>query len=179
MINLFLQTAELGDEVFNGMVAGGAIAGLVGFIAAFFVLFLLIGIGVYVYSSLAFARIGKRAGLSNPNLAWIPGIGPLINAFRISKMHWWPWLLLIAYFIPILNFFAMILFAVYSVIWMWKMFEAIGRPGWWILLGLIPFAGGIIMLVLIGIAAWGEPETMKRNAPMRTAVKKKTVKRRR
>jgi len=174
MINLFLQTAGLGDDVFGGMVAGGALAGLIGFLAAFFVLFLLIGIGVYIYSSFAFVRIGKKAGLSNPNIAWIPGVGPLINAFRISKMHWWPWLLVIAFFIPILNFFAIVLFAVYAYIWMWKMFEAVGRPGWWVLLGLIPIAGGIILLILVGIAAWGEPETMKR-----TVVKKKAVQKRR
>lgn len=30
----------------------------------------------------------------------------------------------------------------------WFLFEAAGRPGWWVLLGLIPFCGGIIALVL-------------------------------
>lgn len=30
----------------------------------------------------------------------------------------------------------------------WVMFEIGGKPGWWILAGLIPFVGGIISLVL-------------------------------
>lgn len=35
----------------------------------------------------------------------------------------------------------------------WVLFEISGKPGWWVLLGLIPFAGGIIMAVLSLLAS--------------------------
>lgn len=116
----------------------------------------LILIGVYIYTSFAFMKIGQKAKLQTPELAWIPGVGPLILAYQSSKMHWWPWLLLIGFIIPVLGFFAMIAFAVFGYIWMWKLFENINKPGWWPLLALIPIVGGIIYLILIGLAAWGK-----------------------
>jgi hypothetical protein len=30
----------------------------------------------------------------------------------------------------------------------WFLFEAAGRPGWWVLLGFIPICGGLILLVM-------------------------------
>ena len=57
----------------------------------------------------------------------------------------------------------MFVFSVFSFIWMWKLFEAVKRPGWLPLLSLIPFAGGLVFLVLSGIAAWGEmPKSAKK-----------------
>jgi hypothetical protein len=71
-------------------------------------------------------------------------------------MHWWPVLLLIGFFIPFINFVAMIAFAVFVIMWLWKICEARGKPGWWAILTLIPFAGGIWALIMWGILAWGE-----------------------
>ena len=130
--------------------------GIAAMIATFAVVFFIIMIAVYVYMSLAFMTIGRKIGLKTPELAWIPGVGPAILAYQSSKMHWWPWLLLIAFIIPLLNFFAVIAFAVFYYIWMWKFFEAAKRPGWWPLLSLIPLIGGIIFLILVGITAWGK-----------------------
>jgi len=77
-------------------------------------------------------------------------------------MKSWPWWLLLAvpvFFIMPLTFLftfpAIILLLVYMVIWDWKMFEAINRPGWWTLMRFIPFAGFVVYYVLVGIAAWG------------------------
>lgn len=127
------------------------------------VLFILI-IAIYVYLGFAFMAIGRRSNVSNLGLSWIPGIGPLIISFKASKMSWWPWLLLLAFpiflFLPltfVIFFPAMILFLVYMVIWDWKMFEAVSRPGWWTLMRLIPIAGFLVYYILIGIAAWGTP----------------------
>ena len=120
------------------------------FIAGMLVLALLIGIALYIYMSFAFMAIGRKAKLKSPGLAWIPGIGPALIAFQSSKMHWWPWLLIIGMFIPFLNIVCSILFAIFVVIWEWKMFEVLKRPGWWALLCLIP----VVNLVLFGIAAW-------------------------
>jgi uncharacterized membrane protein YhaH (DUF805 family) len=54
--------------------------------------------------------------------------------------------------IPVIGFVFSIAFAVFMVIWQWKMFEAIKKPGWWALLCLLP----IVNLVLYGVAAWGK-----------------------
>jgi len=63
-------------------------------------------------------------------------------------MHWWPWLLLIVAFLPIIN----LVFVVFAIIWHWKMFEAVGKPGWWAILLLIP----IVNIIMLAIAAWSK-----------------------
>ena len=67
-------------------------------------------------------------------------------------MHWWPWLFLIGIIIPFVGGLLLLAFSVFGIIWQWKMFEAVGKPGWWALLCLIP----VVNLIMIGIAAWGK-----------------------
>lgn len=129
-----------------------SIQGLWAFMMGLLVFFLIVGIGLYIYLSLAFMAIGKKAQLSSPGLAWIPVVGPAIIAFQASGMHWWPWLLIIGIVIPFVGFLFSIAFAVFGVIWQWKMFEKIGKEGWWALLCLIP----VVNLILYGIAAWSK-----------------------
>ncbi|MBI2632549.1 hypothetical protein HYW75_06085 [Candidatus Pacearchaeota archaeon] len=129
-------------------------SGLLGAILAFLAIIFIFAVIIYIYLGFAFMAIGKRARLSAPGLSWIPFVGPAIIAYRASKMHWWPWLLIIGMFIPWVGPIFSIAFAVYVVIWQWKMFEVIERPGWWALLCLIP----IVNLILYGIAAWGNPK---------------------
>jgi hypothetical protein len=130
------------------MLTGGIIA----LIAGMLLIFSIVMIGVYIYMGLAYSAIGKKAKLKTPGLAWIPGVGPLILAFQASKMHWWPWLLLIGAVIPVVGFVFAIAFSVFAIIWHWKFFEAIGEPGWWAIMLLIPIVG----FVFIGIAAWSK-----------------------
>ncbi len=149
----FLETlaVDYGSNVdpsaLSGYAAGGIFAAILAIIAIFFV----VGIILYVYSGFAFMAIGKRAKLKVPGLAWIPLFGPMIISFQASKMHWWPWLLIIGMFIPWIGVLFSLAFWVFLIIWKWKMFEAIGRPGWWAILAIIP----VVNLVLYGIAAWG------------------------
>ena len=119
------------------------------------VIALIVGIGLYLYMSFAFYSLAKKNKQNSPGLAWIPGIGPLIIAYRASGMHWWPWLLFIGIIIPIVNVIAMVIFAVYSIIWTWKLFEAVDKPGWWAIFSVIPILN-IVYLVLLGIAAWSK-----------------------
>ncbi len=150
----FLQSLVANGAVENNNVAdmGSIIAlGTMGFILMF-----VISIGVYIYTSFAFMNLAKKNRQNSPGLAWIPGVGPLIVSYKASKMHWWPWLLLIGLVIPFVNFVIMIVFMVFAFIWMWKLFEAVGKPGWWPLLSLIPFVGPILFMVFLGIAAWGK-----------------------
>lgn len=127
-----------------------------GLIAGLVILAVIIGIAVYIYQSFAYMSIGKKAKVKNPGLAWIPFIGPIIIAYETSDRHWWPWLLLIGLVIPIVNILAAILFAVFVLVWKWDMLEEINRPGWWILISLIPVVGMIAWWILLGVAAWGE-----------------------
>lgn len=120
--------------------------------AGMMIFFVVLMIAAYIYYGLAYSAIAKKAKLKTPGLAWIPGVGPLIIAFQAAKMPWWPWLLLIGLFIPYISFLFAIAFCVFAIIWHWKMFEKIRRPGWWAILMLV----GIVREVLIGIAAWSK-----------------------
>lgn len=146
-LNLTSETLESSPEFMVAFLA---------FLAGIIVLVAIVSIGIYIYTSFAYMAIGRKAKLNAPGLAWIPGVGPLIVAFQTSKMHWWPWLLLIGFLIPFVNFIAPLVFAVFAIIWQWKMLEAIKKPGWWILLVLIPGLGILIWLILLGIAAWSK-----------------------
>lgn len=145
--SLFLQTLAVDSSDAPPLVL------LVALIAALGVfVFLVLLLAVYIYLSFAYSAIGRRAKIKSYNLAWIPFIGPLIIAYKSSKMSWWPWLLIIGMVIPFFNIFANLAFFVFSIVWHWKMFESVKRPGWWAILNLIP----IVNFVVIGIAAWGK-----------------------
>lgn len=143
---------------------------------AILVVVLIALIAIYIYFALAFLKIARKVGLSEnvAGLAWVPFIGPMLVSYIVSGMHWWPWIVLLGLIIPILNIGVIMFLAVISIIWMWKTFEAVGRPGWWSLVvpmgGLIGFLltfaspvlgviinliAGVAYLVFIGIAAWG------------------------
>ena len=125
---------------------------IMGLIAGFIFLIVAILIGLYIYMSFAFMAIAKKAKLKTPGIAWIPLVGPTIISYQSSKMHWWPWLLLLGIFLPFIGFLFSIAFGVFSVIWEWKMFEKIKRPGWWAIIGIIP----VVNFVIYGIAAWSK-----------------------
>lgn len=128
--------------------------------------------------------LGKKAGLKSPGVAWI---NPIVSIFEISGMHWWPWPVMVfgtligislmfvfQTFASILISAVLLTFLVMIVIWHWKTFEAVNRPGWWALVSPIMFLLGLGMLfvsamvgfilfilaaltyfVFIGVAAWG------------------------
>jgi hypothetical protein len=132
--------------------SGTSAAGILSIILGAMLFFTIVFFVIWIYTSLAFMAIGKKAGLKTPGLAWIPGVGPLIIAFQISEMDWWPWLFFIGLVIPFINFIAMIGIMVFAVIWQWKMFEKLGKPGWWSILCLI----SPLNLIFWGIAAWSD-----------------------
>ena len=126
--------------------------GLLALAAAFLILFLFMLIALYIYMSLAFSAIAKKAKYSSPAIAWIPVVGPLIITSSIAKMHWWPILFLVAIPIPFISMAAIIVVTVFSIIWLWKTYEKIRKPGWWALFNLLQPVG----LILLGVAAWSK-----------------------
>lgn len=135
---------------------GTALAGAFALLSAFMVFFLILALGLYIYSSLAFMALADKTKKKPSWIAWIPFVGKPLIASRIAKMHWWPILLLLLGFLPAIGSIASIVFIVFYFIWMWKTFEAVGKPGWWILLVLIPILGWVLYFVFLGIAAWSD-----------------------
>jgi hypothetical protein len=146
------MTSMFEDQMLN--ILPVMFAGLAGIIVGLIFVFLLIALGVYIYSSLAFMSIAKKKKLKSPGIAWIPLVGKPLIAAKIAGMHWWPVLLLIAIIIPGVGSLAVLAFVVFFFIWMWKTFEAFKKPGWWILLKLIPLVGSVLYWIFIGIIAW-------------------------
>lgn len=130
-----------------------------GFVAAlimFLIVSFLISIAMYIYLSIVFMKIGKKGKYPYPGIAWIPGIGPALISAKLAKMHWWPIFFLVGSIIPFIGIIFALVFGVFSMIWAWKMLERFGKPGWLVLLGLIPIIGGIIQFVVLGMIAWGD-----------------------
>lgn len=151
---------------------GGAMGGIFAAMFVFFGLFLLVLVGIYVYTSFAFMKIGQRAKNNYSGLAWIPSFGPTLVAYFSDKRNkpgaWWFLLggfvgmlltfvfvalaaakevfVILAILFGIASFGCLIYFAVMSYIWTWRMFEKIKRPGWW---GLIPLF--TIPFLLLGL----------------------------
>lgn len=155
-MNLFLETI-----VYNASsdLSPEAVKAILAVIAVLGIFFFIIGLAVYIYSSFAYMAIARRNKQNAPGLAWIPFVGPLIVAYRASKMSSWPWWLLLGFivsaipYVGFIGFIALLVFVVYAVIWHWKMFEAVGRAGWWAIISFLIWPVG---LILLGIAAWGE-----------------------
>ena len=106
--------------------------------SGFIIYFLMLGLAAYIYTSLTVMLTAQRLKVKNSWLAWIP-IANLVLLANMAKMHWWPVLLLAAFWIPVVNFIAIIILVVFTFVWMWKICERRHRPGWWVLLMLIPF----------------------------------------
>jgi hypothetical protein len=140
----------------------------------------------YVYFAAAFYSIGKKAKIGSPGVSWA---NPVISMWQISKMHWWPWpVIFLGMFFSVIVmtaspvvggiiYLALIAFIIAIVlVWNWKTFKAVKRPGWWAILSPAIFALGILLIragfaligllaifvslvlyvVLTGIAAWSK-----------------------
>lgn len=145
---------------------------IVAAILAFGAIAFIFGVAVYIYWSLALMRIAKKIGTEPAWLAWIP-IANLYLMSQMAGMHWWPVLLVVGGFIPIIGVLAAPALMVFTIVWLWKIFEKVGKPNWWAVLCLIP----IVNLVLIGIAAWGEDTTITKVKKPATSTKKKKKRR--
>ena len=139
-------------DAITGSVLGALIIGAI-------VLFVIILIAVWIYTSLAWATIGKKLKHKNSWLAWIPFARTGL-VLSLGKFHWaWAFLWLI----PIVGW---AILTVLGIIARWRIFEIRNYPGWLALVplaGIIPLLGGlagIASLIILGFVAW--KDTRKR-----------------
>ena len=141
------------------------------------VIMVILGIALYIYTSIAWYTIAKKLKHKKPWLAWIPfaNISLMLELGGFS----WAWVLLILIPLPLmivglvltsilqLWIFKIlgILFLVLAIIGMtalmiliiianWRTFEKRKHPGWFSLAPLIPYTWGIIYFIAIGFVAW-------------------------
>jgi hypothetical protein len=147
-------------------------------IGFFLIFYFVMVLAIYIYTSLAFMAIAKKAKHENPWLAWIPFVGkPLLSA-QIAKMHWWPILFLIPVALAVLTSIAIpligallillaipfwIAFSVFYIIWRWKTFEAVGHPGWFVLFVFV----NIVYYIFLGIVAWSNENAIEQKRTRR------------
>jgi hypothetical protein len=116
-------------------------AGSLAALGVVLVICLLIGVGLYVYTSLALQTIANKTSTPNGWMAWIP----LVNVFlmlSIAKKPWW-WFFLCL--IPLVNLVILI------IVWM-AIAEARHKPNWWGILMIVPF----VNIVVPGYLAWAD-----------------------
>jgi hypothetical protein len=119
--------------------------------------FLILSFFFYFFNS-RYEKIAIKNNQKDSKLAWFPLFGPIVVAFKASKLSWQ--YLLVFFLIPImwyfllinLNVFVFILYAIialYSAVFFivihYKMFKAVEKPGMWAINPLI--VGVIISLI--------------------------------
>ncbi len=110
-------------------------------VGSFFVLFWIVIIALYVYTSLAVQTIAQKTNTENSWLAWIP-IANIVLLLNVAKKPIW-WIILCL--IPIVNI------VVGVIVWM-AVAEARDKPNWWGILLIVPVVG----LIVPGYLAWSD-----------------------
>lgn len=103
-------------------------------------------VGMYILSALIYQSIYRKAGHSDPWLAWIP-IANMVPLFQLGGISAW-WLLLLL--VPFVNWIVPIL----AIICLWRVFKIAGYNGALSLLTLLPIVGTIMLMFV----AWEKPE---------------------
>ena len=105
------------------------------------IFFLIFGLAMYVYTSLALQTIAKKTNTDNPWMAWIPIINIILMLNIAKKPLWW----IILCFIPLVNIVIMI------IVWM-AIAEARQKPNWWGILMIVP----LVNIIVPGYLAWAD-----------------------
>jgi len=148
MVDIAGMATAIGAEEIAAMAGLGVLLGLG---IAFMVL---LGFAVYAYMALALMTIGQKLKFTYPWLAWIPGAN-IAMILAMGGFHW-AWVFLV--FLPIIGWIAL---GVMSIIATWRIFEKRKYPGWLVLLGLIPYFGGLASLIIWGMVAWSDKKKKK------------------
>jgi len=137
------------DDLYTTGTAAGAFAGVTAllFSGVMLVFSIVIGLGSYVYCSLALMKLAKRMNHENPWFAWIP----ILNMILLLQLGDQNPMLLLLLLIPGVGG---VVVGVLSIIALMKICEKRGYDKMLGLLSLIPIAN----YILLGILAWGKKE---------------------
>ncbi len=119
----------------------------------------LLGIAVYLYTALALWSIGKKTGVEERWWAFIPAVGQLYIAIRMSGYAGW-WFFLFFAHVVIASFLSaaltplLILWVIPFTLFAMGLAHNCKRSRFWGLLWWIP----LINLLVLGIIAWGNPD---------------------
>jgi hypothetical protein len=115
--------------------------GVMAFVAAFFMIIVVLSAGIYIYCSLCLFLIAKKLNVPSPWTAWIPIVQIWTLLQAAGKPCWWVLLLWIPF--------------VFIYVWM-CITENLGRNKWLglLIIPLIP----IVSLVYIGVLAFSKQE---------------------
>ena len=108
-------------------------AGATAALGVMMVVFLILGVALYVYMGLTLQTIAKKTNTENAWWAWIPIINIILMLNIAKKPVWWIILMLV----PLVN----IVIAI--IVWM-AIAEARGKPNWWGILLIVPVVGIIV-----------------------------------
>lgn len=127
--------------------AGGILATVLGFGALFMVFAVVVSLATYIYTSLAFSKIGEKLGYENKWFAWVPVLN-IVMIFQMGDQN--PMLILLC-LIPGIGALAV---GIISIIAMMNISEKRGYDKMLGLLILVPLGN----LVLPGLLAWKDPK---------------------
>jgi len=124
---------------------------ILGFLAGFMILAIIIGVALYIYFALALQSIAKKLKYKNPWFAWIPCLN-IAMTLQLGGFHWAWVFLVLGCWIPVVGAIICLALLVLMIISFWKIFEKLKYPGALSLLLLLPLA----RVIMIGIAAWSK-----------------------
>jgi len=121
---------------------------IVGLFAAFYLIFLVVVLALYIYTSIALMTIANKTRTRNAWLAWIP----IANFYLVTQIAGVSGLWTLALLAALVPFVGPLLLAGVGIWLFWRVAEKRRFPGWISLLLLIP----VVNLVILGILAWGK-----------------------
>jgi hypothetical protein len=131
---------------------GGAVAGAI--VALGIIVILLALTAVYIYTSVAWYKIGKKLKYKHCWIAWIP-IVRIAMVLSLGRFHW---ALVFLILVPVLGWIALFVLVIISL---WRIFARTGQPGWFSLSLIIPQIGIILYFIAIGLSAWSGKKIKK------------------
>jgi hypothetical protein len=115
--------------------------GAVAAMGAFFVVFFILMLAIYVYMALCLQTIAKKTNTENAWLAWIPIVNIILMLNIAKKPLWW----IILFLVPLVNL------VIGIIVWM-AIAEARGKPSWWGILLIVP----VVNIIVPGYLAFSE-----------------------
>jgi len=144
---------EIFENMTNAFVGNAIGKDILAMAAGLILVSIIIFLGIYIYSSIAWMRIGKNQKYKNNWLAWIP----FARSAMKLEMGGFHWALIFLLLIPIAGWIAVFVLVSIS---MWKIFEKSKYEGAWALsypLMAVPFVSWVATVayyILIGFVAW-------------------------